>query len=396
MSWKYRVLAFLSNLNIGLSAPILSLMICQHGCSLQNIGIVVAVFSITVIASEIPSGVFADMYGRKLSFLVSRIAGIISAAILFISHSFILAAVGLSFMGLSTAFSSGSLDALAVEDAVNRYGESELTKAVSTFQVFQCTGLACGALFGGFLPYTEGYSLHLIIKCAVCLIAGVAALTLPNSARKITHDAKLSLGLHIREIIRSLSVSKALKSIFICIIAISFVQASLETYWQPQLSIILSNGFKTILGILAAMAYLATTLGCIIVDRFNLKDMRRNWIVYVSICFSIIFFTVMLSFASNVVPFSIIYVIIYLLIGVLSVPEQIIINSEVSDDVRASILSVTSFSARMGGMFSGVVSSLLLTFVDIKFVWRVIALIGIMGVLAVSIKNGNKVKYNSN
>lgn len=393
MKWIYKLLAFLSNFSIGLVSPILSLMLCQHGCSLKNIGLAVAVFSITVIVTEVPSGIFADMHGRKLSFIASRIAGALSAAVMLLSHSFALTAAGLSLMGLSTAFASGTLDALAVEDAVRQKGMSVMTRTVSSFLTFQCAGLAGGALIGGFLPYSGGYALHLLIKCAVCLATTLVALALPHEVRSSAEKSAHPLRSHLGKMIRLFGGSPALKDIAICIISISIVQAALETYWQPQLSGILTNGVQTVLGALSAAAYLATTFGCIFLGQARIDNPRRCWIIYLFIGGGFALFTALLSFASNAVFFSVVYIALYLLIGMLSVSEQTIINRETSDDVRASLLSVTSFAARMGGIISGVVSSLLLTGGNISLVWRITAFVMVVGLAVVS--NGRRFKHRT-
>ena len=334
MKWNYILPTFLSNFSIGINAPILTLLLCQHGCSLQNISLAIAVFSGTVIVTEIPSGIFADMYGRKLSFIVSCIAGILSGVVLLLSQSFLLASVGLALMGLSAAFSSGSLDALAIEDTVRRKGNSALTKAISTLLIFQSAGLMCGALLGGFLPYIEGYALHLLLKCVLCLIAALTMLFIPGRIRKDVSIHRTSLRLHLNNMIELLRGSQTLKSITICIMFVALVQAALETYWQPQLSGIMSDGSQTVLGFLAAAAYLATTVGCVVLGRINLNSPKRSWTLYLGTNAGIAALTALLSITRDVSAFSIIYIILYLSIGMLSVSEQAMINREISDDVR--------------------------------------------------------------
>lgn len=381
----YKILAFISNFSIGISSPVLCLMLCEHGCTLNNVGLVVTVFAVTVLIAEIPSGIFADMYGRKLSFIASHVAGALSAIVLFVSNSFILAAAGLSLAGLSAAFASGSLDALAVEDTVRSKGEAAMTRTISSLLAYQCAGLALGALLGGFLPYTQGYSLHLMSKFAVCLLTVPVALILPKESRSKAHKMKHALRKHLGVMARLMQKSSALICIAVCILSMSIMQAALEIYWQPQFSGILVSDSLAKLGALSATAYLATTFGCVILGRANLASPRRGWTLYLSLGAAIAFLTAALSLATNAVLFFGIYTIIYLLVGMLSVPEQTIINTEATDDVRASILSVTSFASRTGGMISGALCSLLFTVGDIGFVWRVTALIALVGIIAASI-----------
>lgn len=299
-----------------------------------------------VIVSEVPSGIFADIYGRKRSFIISCVTGVLSAAVIASSHHFLFVIMGLFFMALSTSFASGSLDAIAVEDAAARGGEKEVSRTVSILTGLQCAGLASGALAGGFLPYIKGYIGHL-----------------------------KQMGLVLMD-------SSLLKSMGICILAVSAVQAALETYWQPRLVQILGDNRQMIFGMLSAAAYLATVVGCMAVGGICAAEKKRNIFLYYMVSFGVVGVTAGLSFAMNPFAFSVLYCIIYFFTGIRSVPEQILINQEVPDEIRASVLSVTSFTARAGGMLSGMLSSLLIGEGGIDGIWRVNVLAAGAGVLA--------------
>lgn len=383
MRWNYKLLAFLSNFSLGLCAPIFSLMLCRHGCSLQSLGLAISIFSVTIMAAEIPSGIFADMFGRKLSFISSCLIGIVSSLIILASHNFITLAIGLIFLGLSTAFASGSLDALAVEAAVEHNGESVMMKAIASVLTFQCIGLASGALAGGLLPYTEGYLLHLLIRCVVCLITACVALSLPHEDVKGRAASRSSLRQHLGQMVQILRKNTTLIIIVLCIVFVSIVLSSLEAYWQPQLTTIMVNNTQTVLGILAAAAYLATTMGCLLLGRIKLSASQHSRIVYFVIASVIVVFVLFLSLVSNVIAFSVIYIVLYLLIGMLSVSEQSIINSNVTNEIRASTLSISSFAARTGVLLSGILCSFFLINGSISHVWRITAVITAVGLAVI-------------
>jgi MFS family permease len=337
------------------------------------------------MAAEIPSGIFADMFGRKLSFIASCLVGIVSGIIILASHNFITLSIGLVFLGLSTAFASGSLDALAVEAAVEQNGKSAMMKAIASVLTFQCIGLASGALAGGLLPYTEGYLLHLLIRCAVCLITICVALSLPHEDVKGRTASRSSLWRHLSQMIQILRKNPTLIIIVLCIIFVSIVQSSIEAYWQPQLTAIMANNTQTTLDILSAAAYLATTMGCLLLGRIKLSASQHSRIVYFIIASFITIFVVLLSLVSNVIAFSVIYIVLYLLIGMLSVSEQSIINSNVSNEIRASFLSISSFAARTGVLLSGILCSFFLINGSISHVWRITAVITAAGLAVIFI-----------
>lgn len=122
MCLSYQVLIFIHAGTTGLIAPVMTLMFLQHGASLNTLSLFVALFSLTVLLAEIPSGIFADTYGRKKCFLLSLIFLICKDSFLLISNDPILLSVSCIFFGLGNAFSSGSLEALIIEQYKSTVG----------------------------------------------------------------------------------------------------------------------------------------------------------------------------------------------------------------------------------------------------------------------------------
>ena len=163
------------------------------------------------------------------------------------------------------------------------------------------------------------------------------------------------------------------------------MQVLLETYWQPRLTTLNENLTQTYLGYICAGGYVATTAGCFLMGRVKPGDGRRRWAAYLGIGFGLCVLIFLLSFQTKTMWFAFIYTAIYLAIGLISVPEQTIVNTETSDDVRASMLSVVSFAARLGGMLSSIASSALLLRMDISTVWLLSALVTMACVTVVAV-----------
>ncbi|MDO5418190.1 MAG: MFS transporter [Lachnospiraceae bacterium] len=392
MSWKDKVLVFFSNFSLGMIVPIFSLVLCSHGCSAQSVGTAMLFFGLTVMLVEIPSGIFADLYGRKFSFLLSCVLGSVWALILLWADSFPAAVLVLVFRGLSAAFSSGSLDALVVDKVLKEKGSRGLEEAVASLQMFQCIGIAGGSLTAGWIPYSEGYSVHLLVLAAFYLLTALLGLSLPSerkgcesrqgcageerakAEKSASGSGRISLRGHLRVMRRLFADRPAIRSVVHCMVLAATVQFVLEIYWQPRLAEIIGAGRQAVFGILGAAAYLATTFGCFLMGKAKPESGKSRWGMYLSLCLGFAGMTAALSLAGSLFGFSSGYLVIYLLLGMLSVSEQTIINGEVPGQVRASMLSVSSFASRSGGMLSSAASSALMLAGDIGFVWRVTAL----------------------
>jgi predicted MFS family arabinose efflux permease len=369
MKALYKILIFAMSFALGLFLPVLSLMLMTRGCTLQTLGLAFGVYAVAVIAAEVPTGIFADLYGRKTAFLVSCALGAASCALLLFSKSFIAAAGGLVLTGLVTAFASGSADALIVEETLARSGEEGLNKAVSAMRAFEGAGLMVGAVAGGFLPDARGYTAHILARMALLVAVGVFAWIALRETRA-AQQKEISLRAHLAGMGRTLLSSRDLLLVLACIAAFAFAQFFLETYWQPRLTALAGAGSQALLGILCAVSFGAAAGGSLVIGKIKVLKSKWRWAAYLSSGAAAAALLFLLSLQAGVAGFAAVYIGVYLVIGMIAVAEQTIVNAQVSDDVRASMLSLTSFTARAGGVASSIVGAALIGGMGIAALWR--------------------------
>ena len=73
MSLSHKILFFLNSFSTGILTPVLTLVLCSHGANISTVSVFLGIFAVTVMVLEVPSGVFADLKGRKNTFLMSHI-----------------------------------------------------------------------------------------------------------------------------------------------------------------------------------------------------------------------------------------------------------------------------------------------------------------------------------
>jgi len=165
---------FLQSFSMGLLAPILSLVLINKGVNLSNLAWVIGIYSLTVVIFELPTGIFADFAGRKKSFLISQFFFIGAITLIFIG-SIIIVSLGTILFGLGRALSSGTLDALYIDE---KSANQSMNKTVSLINLLSGIGLATGAILGGMLTsissnYLTGSDLYdfvLIIRLSLSII----------------------------------------------------------------------------------------------------------------------------------------------------------------------------------------------------------------------------------
>ena len=155
-------------------------ILAARGYSLVEIGIAETVFHITSIIFELPSGVMADVFGRKKMLLVSTVMQMIASVIMIMSGSLFTVCLSIAFFALTYNFSSGTGDALA-------YDSMKLAKTESNFDRYESNQLIIYRLCSGISTLCAGFALAIGYKLAygTGLITGAIQLALLSTLREI-------------------------------------------------------------------------------------------------------------------------------------------------------------------------------------------------------------------
>lgn len=162
-------LTFVLNLGYGLILPSLSLYAASLGASRSFIGVIVSIYALAQLLTQVPAGRLADRFGRK-GFMLAGFIGLAIAAAL---NNF--ARVPLHFFlfqtlaGISAGFLWPSLMALLNEGA----DPAVRGKLMGTFNTIFFVGLGLGPLFGGLLAASYGFLLPFNLWSALALAGGV-------------------------------------------------------------------------------------------------------------------------------------------------------------------------------------------------------------------------------
>ena len=100
-------------------------LLAARGFSLAEVGLAEGVFHLTSLLCEVPSGVLADVLGRKRSMVLSQIAAILSAVFMVLSDTLAGVCLAMAFSALGYNFSSGAREALAFEELAAAGREEE-------------------------------------------------------------------------------------------------------------------------------------------------------------------------------------------------------------------------------------------------------------------------------
>ncbi len=145
------------------------------GLSLWEIGLAESMFHVVSLIMEVPTGVIADLYGRKISRLLGTFMRIIYLLILFCVDSLPMALLAFTFTALSYNLESGSDTALIYDGMIADGMKDEFTQVQGKREVILQFASIIGVFTGGLLAdisYAHAISLTLLVT-SIALVVGL-------------------------------------------------------------------------------------------------------------------------------------------------------------------------------------------------------------------------------
>jgi MFS family permease len=379
----------------------MSLMMLSKGSTVETLGLITSIYSIFIVAFEFPSGVLSDKIGQKKIYLFSLALSIIGYSIVLLTSNLLWLFIGFAFYGISRAFSSGSVEALFINQYINDHGKDSLHQFMSAMNTGETLGLATGALLGGVIPLTweqafpsqNKYNGNLVIQIIVLIVLFFISLALVTDPHIRIHK-NISMWRHIR---KSLSVVAQNRNLILLILGTmiwGFCFNAVELYWQPQVKSILGGESKTwIFGIINSAYFFAALIGVGIINLIlGNRNRRPNIILFVG-RLSIGLLIILLSFQSSILLFSSVYLSLFMVNGMMNIPEGTLLNTLIPDENRSSLLSLASLMMQMGGITGSLTFSALVGTMKIGGVWGLSGVVFVLsGLLFLGIGTSTKVE----
>jgi MFS family permease len=338
----------------GIIIPVLSLLLLTRGATIETISLVVGLYSLTVIVAEFPSGVFADLYGRKDAFLLSCALSLASYCLFLFSRAIPLLLIGMVLNGLSRAFSSGSIEALMIDQAHEQ--QVAIERVTARLSILESAGFASGALCGGLLAEIGNrYSGNLVANIALSalLIILTLAFVRENSSNRKEHAASSHLALFRAQIQESVSFAKQagiVRILLVLCVLMGFALNSIEIYWQPALSA--SKTPNWVFGAVSFGGFAFVMLGSWLSERLLRRSGKAGVVLLLLLKAALGLGLLAFSFARGTFAFIGVYLALYLLIGGSGVVENTLLNRLAPASHRASILSLFSLVLQLGGLLA--------------------------------------------
>ncbi len=345
----YQTLSLLYAGTFAFMAGLLPFMLIAKGMDSSAIALYFAVYSMAALLLEVPSGAFADAYGRKKAMAIGFLLQLVFLP------AFILIPGGLLFtlfaivVAAADSMMSGAAEAYTV-DMLNERGRMDYThRLLSSGRTYKFALFLVGSLVGG---YAGG--IDIMLPAALCIPFALAGLgyswlhladerrngRIPGTERGIGRKIALSL----RESVRSPSIGL----MYLMTLLVGLGSFGLFLYWQMTLNTVAGWGPEMI-GAFFSLISLAVIAG----SRLS-SSIAAGWKQVALIMAAL---ALLLAFAAwTSIPLALaLFILLWEgVYGLYQPIEGAIINANTESAIRATVMSVNVLSYRAGWVLLGV------------------------------------------
>lgn len=169
--------------SLELSIAIFVLFMLDRGLSMMQIMVLETLFILLVLVLEVPSGAFADRYGRKLSMILCESAGAAGFVVFAVSHRFWCFLLAQAFLAMAWALMSGADTSLIYDSLLEDGRQRRYKRVLGRANFISMAGWGVASLLSGALAKVLGYEPLFYLSAMVFLLAGVVVMTMREPPR---------------------------------------------------------------------------------------------------------------------------------------------------------------------------------------------------------------------
>ncbi len=316
-----------------------------------------AFFTVGMVLFEVPTGVIADTWGRRASYLLGASTLLISTLLYLLmwqmQADFWQWAIASMLLGLGFTFFSGAVEAWLVDALHFTKFDGELESVFSKGQIVSGIAMLGGSIAGGFIAQNTNLGVPFILRVVMLGLTFVVAFVLmkdlgftPVKGERPIKEVKKVLHASIKHGLKNPPVRwLMLAAPFTSGVGIYVFYAMqpylLELYGDPK-----AYG---VAGLAAAVVASSQIIGGLLVPFIRRQFSKRTTILLMSIIVTI-FALIVFSLTSSFI-LAVITLVIWGIVSASSMPvRQAFINGLIPSKQRATVLSFDSLMGSSGGV----------------------------------------------
>ncbi|MFT7615534.1 MAG: MFS family permease [Candidatus Woesearchaeota archaeon] len=307
--------------------PVITLFYIASQVTLAQFSFIFSAFMIATLLLEVPSGIFADRFGKKNAIILSRICYVVEISLLAFTNGFWFFLVAKIISGFGVSFQSGAMEAITYDTTKKLNRVKEHKQITASIQVTSFVSMAVVFLIGAYL-----FSLHPKLPAIASIPLAVGGLLFSLLLYEPTRAAtkKEASGLKI--------TSSQVTRIILISIPIALSIEILTNFSSLFITVI---GFPVwTIGIISTVYLLLSILITRLTPSLEEKIGSKRSLIIILLC-SIFSIGVAAIFSTQIAIIS--FIILAVANGAYSVLTNHYMNEHIKSSNRATILSIRSF-----------------------------------------------------
>lgn len=324
--WLFLISAFF--FNFYLASPIFFLFEKSLGLNFFQLGILEGVFALFILLLEIPSGIFADKYGRKTSLFMASFFSFISYLFYSFAQDIWFLVLGQAFGGVALSFASGAGEAFLFDELKDQKKEKSYAKNSGYLQLIIGSAFGISAIITSFLAPIS-LRLPIVLNLIPFILAAITAIMLKEP--KLRKQSAIHIRKKSWELIKN---NKTLQKIIIYRwFVFGLVISAIAIFYQPLLE---QYGLEIKwFGLLFLITGATYSLGSFIAHKLEKFNAYITYIILGIFLVCLLF----LAKVESLIPFMIMLILGNFLLGLIFVLTDVHINKLIPSAQRATIIS---------------------------------------------------------
>ncbi len=389
--YVYYLLVFLEQLSFGLHATIYVLFLLSQNLNLFQVNVVNFVFMVSIFLFELPTGAFADLYGRKKSLILGYLILSFAFYIYFISYSFNMFLLAECIAAIGFTFISGAQEAWIADAVKKQKIQQNIDLVFSHGHIISRFASLLSGLVGAYIG-TVSLRIPMELTSFFLFITAIFVFFFVQETyykqKNLQENTSIkSLITTAKEGIRYASLHRVIMILIIISFLTSFAFQSPNMYWSPRFNELAGNQIW-IVGWVWAGISLSMMFGSYLIKSLIKKEKSYTQIcIAAMLCLGIPLF---ISAASNIFSIVLISFLLYEVGRGMHQPIQKgYLNNFLSPHHRATVFSFDSMIGKLGAAVGLLLMGLLAKNTSIQTAWVVSALL-ILSAIPLYILAGKK------
>jgi len=310
--------------------------------SRTEIGIVEGIAILVGIIMEVPSGVIADLLGKKRTIIIGSIFQFLSCLIIILAHQFWQFLVGNILMFVGFAFQSGALEAFAYdslkEKSQSHHYDVVIAKQTGIAIFTTVLATAIGGLLYAFNPSYPYYAWAIFIFISILILSKTTEPKVDTYTFTVTNYFR-----QLKEGIAGL-FGKKLRTYLLPILAISILIKLYQGLVRQSMAAAFSFNGETF-GYLLSVILIPGALVSFNFDRLRQYFGEKKLLILTLVAYALAFVLALLT--RNIFVGGVIFLIIMLTERIAEPLTSVLINHRIDSKHRATILSTKALFAQI-------------------------------------------------